>query len=129
MIEAPDRGRAAWRAPAAGGADRPRLEVDSTNVAAARAAAEPHLVWQHQHAAPNRGRVMSELSIEDFCIALYCSFVRFEALAPEEEMGLSVHTIHFHRRNLRRVLGVDSEGGLERFGALLLTQEGWGEGG
>ena len=48
-----------------------------------------------------------------------------EAIA--EEMGLSVHTIHFHRRNLRRVLGVESEGGLERYGALLLTQEGWGE--
>jgi DNA-binding NarL/FixJ family response regulator len=47
-----------------------------------------------------------------------------EALA--EEMGLSVHTIHFHRRNLRRVLGVDSEGGLERYAALVLSDEEWG---
>ena len=36
-----------------------------------------------------------------------------------EKLGVSAHTIHFHRRNLRRVLGIESEEGLIRFAALL----------
>src|SRR5690606_7266196 len=42
-----------------------------------------------------------------------------------EELGLSVHTVHFHRRNLRRVLGVESEGGLEVYAARVVAAEGW----
>lgn len=44
-----------------------------------------------------------------------------------DELGLSVHTVHFHRRNLRRVLGVESEGGLEVYAARVVAAEGWGE--
>jgi DNA-binding NarL/FixJ family response regulator len=29
-----------------------------------------------------------------------------------EKLGISAHTVHFHRRNLRRVLGIESESGL-----------------
>lgn len=49
-----------------------------------------------------------------------------EAIA--EELGLSVHTVHFHRRNLRRVLGVETEGGLEVYASRVVAEEGWGEG-
>ena len=35
-------------------------------------------------------------------------------------MGLSLHTVHFHRRNLRRILGVESEDGLARIAAILV---------
>ena len=34
-------------------------------------------------------------------------------------MGLSVHTISFHRRNIRRVLGIESESGLVRAAVLM----------
>jgi DNA-binding NarL/FixJ family response regulator len=49
-----------------------------------------------------------------------------EAIA--EELGLSVHTVHFHRRNLRRVLKVESEGGLEWYASRVVAEEGWEEG-
>lgn len=49
-----------------------------------------------------------------------------EAIA--EELGLSVYTVYFHRRNLRRVLKVDSEGGLEWYASRVVAEEGWGEG-
>jgi len=45
-----------------------------------------------------------------------------------EELGLSVHTVHFHRRNLRRVLKVDTEGGLEWYASRVVAEEGWEEG-
>jgi two-component system nitrate/nitrite response regulator NarL len=38
-------------------------------------------------------------------------------------MGLSLHTVHFHRRNLRRVLGVESEDGLVRIAAIHMLKE------
>jgi two-component system secretion response regulator SsrB len=38
-------------------------------------------------------------------------------------MGLSLHTVHFHRRNLRRVLGVESEDGLARIAAILVLKD------
>jgi DNA-binding NarL/FixJ family response regulator len=49
-----------------------------------------------------------------------------EAIA--EELGLSVHTVHFHRRNLRRVLKVETEGGLEVYASRVVAEEGWEEG-
>ncbi len=36
-----------------------------------------------------------------------------------EELGISVHTIHFHRRNIRRILGIESENGLTRFAVVM----------
>ena len=36
-----------------------------------------------------------------------------------ELMGLSVHTVSFHRRNIRRVLGIESETGLVRAAVLM----------
>lgn len=36
-----------------------------------------------------------------------------------ELMGLSVHTVSFHRRNIRRVLGIESESGLVRAAVLM----------
>jgi DNA-binding NarL/FixJ family response regulator len=36
-----------------------------------------------------------------------------------EELGISVHTIHFHRRNIRRILGIESENGLVRFAVMM----------
>lgn len=36
-----------------------------------------------------------------------------------EELGLSVHTVYFHRQSLRRVLGIESEDGLVRYAALV----------
>jgi DNA-binding NarL/FixJ family response regulator len=45
-----------------------------------------------------------------------------EAIA--EELGLSVYTVYYHRRNLRRILGVDSEGGLEWYGSRVVAGEG-----
>jgi DNA-binding CsgD family transcriptional regulator len=32
---------------------------------------------------------------------------------------VSVHTVHFHRRNIRRTLGIESDGGLIRFALLM----------
>lgn len=40
-----------------------------------------------------------------------------------EEWKLSQHTIHFHRKNLRRALGVESEGGLARIAAVFRVRE------
>lgn len=40
-----------------------------------------------------------------------------------EEWRLSLHTIHFHRKNLRRALGVESEGGLARIAAVFRVRE------
>ncbi len=45
-----------------------------------------------------------------------------EAIA--EELGLSVYTVYYHRRNLRRILGVESEGGLEWYGSRVVAGEG-----
>lgn len=39
-----------------------------------------------------------------------------EAIA--ENMGVSVHTVYFHRRNMRKTLGIDSEDGLAKFAVL-----------
>lgn len=43
-----------------------------------------------------------------------------------DELGVSVHTVHFHRRNIRRTLGIESDGGLIRFALLmeLATDDG-----
>ena len=49
-----------------------------------------------------------------------------EAIA--EELGLSVHTVHFHRRNLRRLLKVETEGGLEVYASRVVAEEGWAAG-
>ncbi|MGH7658616.1 MAG: response regulator [Gemmatimonadales bacterium] len=39
-----------------------------------------------------------------------------------EGLGVSVHTVHFHRRNIRRMMGIDSDVGL--FRAALIMQSG-----
>ncbi|HET7042944.1 MAG TPA: response regulator transcription factor [Gemmatimonadales bacterium] len=38
-------------------------------------------------------------------------------------LGISTHTVHFHRRNLRRVLGVESETGLARIATMFKVRE------
>lgn len=40
-----------------------------------------------------------------------------------DRLGVSVHTVHFHRRNLRRVLGVESEAGLARIATVFQVRE------
>lgn len=42
-----------------------------------------------------------------------------------EALGVSVHTIHFHRRSIRRVLGIESDTALNR--AALVMRSGSGE--
>lgn len=44
-----------------------------------------------------------------------------------DELGVSVHTIHFHRRNIRRTLGIESDGGLIRFALLMALSDTTGE--
>ncbi|HSN13893.1 MAG TPA: response regulator transcription factor [Anaeromyxobacteraceae bacterium] len=46
-----------------------------------------------------------------------------ETDAIAQTLGLSSHTIHFHRRNLRRVLGIDSESGLARVATMFKVRE------
>ena len=36
-----------------------------------------------------------------------------------DQLGLSSHTIHFHRRTIRRILGIDSDDGLIRTAMLI----------
>jgi len=44
-----------------------------------------------------------------------------------EAIGISVHTVHFHRRNIRRVLGMQTDGEFARYALLVqLTDEGQG---
>lgn len=38
-------------------------------------------------------------------------------------LGLSVHTIHYHRRNIRRILGIDTDDGLLRFALQALVAD------
>lgn len=40
-----------------------------------------------------------------------------------QQLQVSVHTIHFHRRNIRRILGIQSEDGLARAAMLLPPEE------
>ena len=48
--------------------------------------------------------------------------------ALSEQLGLSIHTIHFHRRNIRRVLGIETEDGLTRYALMMqFREEGQGE--
>lgn len=35
------------------------------------------------------------------------------------QLGLSPHTVHFHRRRMRKVLGIDTEDGLLRFAVMM----------
>lgn len=47
--------------------------------------------------------------------------IQTDAIA--QMLGLSAHTVHFHRRNLRRVLGIDSETGLARVATMFKVRE------
>jgi DNA-binding NarL/FixJ family response regulator len=40
-----------------------------------------------------------------------------------EELKVSAHTVHFHRRNLRRALGIESDHGLTRVAAMFNVRE------
>ena len=40
-----------------------------------------------------------------------------------ESLKVSPHTVHFHRRNLRRVLGIESDGGLTRVATIFKVRE------
>jgi DNA-binding NarL/FixJ family response regulator len=40
-----------------------------------------------------------------------------------EQLGVSEHTVHFHRRNLRRLLGIESEQGLTRVATMFTVRE------
>lgn len=40
-----------------------------------------------------------------------------------QQLQVSIHTIHFHRRNIRRILGIQSEDGLARAAMLLPPEE------
>lgn len=42
-----------------------------------------------------------------------------------QELGLSVHTVYFHRQSLRRVLGIESDDGLARYAALVELGGDW----
>ena len=40
-----------------------------------------------------------------------------------EAVGISIHTVHFHRRNIRRVLGLHSEAEFMRYALLVQLSE------
>lgn len=40
-----------------------------------------------------------------------------------DELGVSIHTVHFHRRNLRRALAIASDGGLVRVATMFKVRE------
>ena len=39
------------------------------------------------------------------------------------ELGLSAHTIHFHRKNIRRQLGIESDWEMRRYAFLIRSGE------
>lgn len=41
-----------------------------------------------------------------------------------DALGLSVHTVSFHRKNIRRVLGIESDWGLVRYAILVSVADG-----
>jgi len=44
-----------------------------------------------------------------------------------EKLRLSLHTVHFHRSRIRKVLGIESPDGLSRSSVIMWMEEGWGE--